>query len=121
MITVELEVEYVACRSVVMNEGRKAVAVVGGRQEYRGRIVKRGRRNVDEGGRRSTKNVAWFKISKARERGALPAIRDEDLGFGGETVAGKHVDQVLAGESWNARRTHQVDVDESEVVWSPST
>ena len=34
MITVELEVEYVACRSVVMNEGRKAVAVVGGRRKF---------------------------------------------------------------------------------------
>ena len=41
------------------------VGGVSGPQEYRGRIVKRGGRNLDEGGRRSINKVAWFKISKA--------------------------------------------------------
>ena len=34
MITVELEVEHVGCRSVVMNEGRKAVGVMGGQRNF---------------------------------------------------------------------------------------
>ena len=67
------------------------VGGVSGRQEYRGRIVERGGRNLDEGRRRSPKKVAWF-ISKAREWDALSAISDEDLGFGGEAVAGEHID-----------------------------
>ena len=87
------------------------VGGVSGRQEYRGRILKHGRRNLDEGGTRSPKKVIWL-ISKAREWDALSVIGDEDLGFGGEAVAREHVDQVLAVESWNARRTHQVDRDE---------
>ena len=87
------------------------VGGVSDRQEYRGSIVERGERNLDEGRRGSPKNVAWFKISKAQERDALSAIGDEDLGFGGEAVAGEHIDQVLADESWNARITHQVNRD----------
>ena len=42
----------------------------------------------------------------------MSAIGDEDVGFGGEAVAGEHIDQVLAGESWNARRSYQVDPNE---------
>ena len=90
---------------------RAWTSVVSGRQEYRGWIVGRGGRNLDEG-RRIPKKVAWFNISKARERDALSAIGDEDLGFGGKAVAGEHIDQVFNGESWNARKTHQVDRDE---------
>ena len=37
-------------------------------------------------------------------------IGDEDFGFRGEVVAGD--DQVVAGESWSTRGTHQVDRDE---------
>ena len=85
---------------------------VNGRQEYRGRIVERGGRNLDEGRRRIPKKVAWFNISKAQERNALSTIGDENLGFEEEVVAGEHIDQALAGESWNAIRTHQVDRDE---------
>lgn len=43
----------------------------------------------------------------------LVAIGDEDFGFGGNTVvAGEHVDQVVAGKSWNTRRANQVGRDE---------
>ena len=87
------------------------VGGVSGRQEYRGRIVDRGGWNLDDWRRRSPKTVACFKISKDPERDSLSAIGDEDLGFGGEAVAGEHIDQVLADESWNARITHQVNRD----------
>ena len=64
------------------------VGGLSGRQEYRGRIVEHGGRNLDEGRRRCPKKVAWFKISIARVRDALLAIGVEDFGFGGEAVAG---------------------------------
>ena len=34
MVTVDLEVEYVGCRSVVMDEGRKVVGVVGCQRKF---------------------------------------------------------------------------------------
>ena len=47
--------------------------------------------------RAGPKNGVWFKISKARERDGLEAVGNEDFGFGKKTVAGEHVDQVVAG------------------------
>ena len=111
--------ESVVGHGVVVVQGVD-VGGVSGRQEYRRRIVDRGGRNLDEGRRRSPKKITWSKISKARERDALSAIDDEDLGFGEEAGAGEYIDQVLAGKSWNVRRTKLTGtrdgVDESEIA-----
>ena len=66
--------------------------------------------NLFEGGRVS-KKVDWFEVSGSRERDCLVPFGDEDFRFRGNAVAGKHVDQAVAGEGWDTRGADQVDGD----------
>lgn len=58
------------------------------------------------------KQITWFQISESRERDRLVAIGDEAFGFGEKAIAGGHVDQAVAGERRDTRKTHQINRDE---------
>lgn len=62
-----------------------------------------------KGRRRSPQKVTWFKVSESREQDSLVAVGDKEFGFGGQTVAEEHVDQIVAGECRDTRKTHQVN------------
>lgn len=50
--------------------------------------------------------------SEACNWNILVPIRHEHFHVGRESVAENHIDQFVAGESWNARRSYQVDPNE---------
>lgn len=41
----------------------------------------------------------------------MESVGDEYFVFGAEAIAREHFDQVVAGECWDAGRSHQVDAN----------